>query len=520
MTTSQDAPELIQYSCERCKTRFVLPPSSRRLGIRGSFHAIFKGAGRTLKFHQGLRGGVGAARRELLAKKDDEAYQAFVLSFRFCHECRQFVCNDCWSKSRGTCLTCAGKATGSPVRARSIVAAAAPDIPRPIISVAPQRRGHTRRDAGLAGVTLAIVLLSIEGGVLLLNATGGPSDLSAGQTQGTSAPGSSASAPRQWVVTPGPGSTDNGTPGSTDIPIAITSDNPTGSLPPGVTAPPAPAPTPWHPRHPGETRPPATPVPTPTPTPAPGQLIITASSPPMTYGGSVPNITPQYAGLTGGDTAPATPPSSCSTTATSSSSVGSYPTTSCSHDAADPKYSIIYVTGSVTVTQAPLTITASGQSKTYGTTLNLGTSAFTASGLVNGDTVTDVTLTSAGSAAGAAAGTDDIVPSAAVFSVGSASDYSITYANGTLTVNRATLNITADDQSKAQGTLLDLGTSAFTPSGLVNGDTVTAVTLTSPGAAADAAVGIYDINASGAVFGVGSASNYTIHYPIGQLTVT
>ena len=54
-------------------------------------------------------------------------------------------------------------------------------------------------------------------------------------------------------------------------------------------------------------------------------VVITASSPSMTYGGSVPTITPSYSGFVNGDTAASlTTPPTCATTATSSSSVGAY----------------------------------------------------------------------------------------------------------------------------------------------------------------------------------------------------
>ena len=52
-------------------------------------------------------------------------------------------------------------------------------------------------------------------------------------------------------------------------------------------------------------------------------------------------------------------------------------------------YNISYQPGSLTVSPTGLTITAGGQSKTYGQALNLGTTAFTTSGLVNGDTSAD-----------------------------------------------------------------------------------------------------------------------------------
>ena len=58
----------------------------------------------------------------------------------------------------------------------------------------------------------------------------------------------------------------------------------------------------------------------------------------------------------------------------------------------------------VSVSQAALTITASNQSKTYGSTLTLGSSAFTISGLKNTDTVGSITLTCNGTGATAAVG--------------------------------------------------------------------------------------------------------------------
>jgi hypothetical protein len=170
---------------------------------------------------------------------------------------------------------------------------------------------------------------------------------------------------------------------------------------------------------------------------------------------------------------------------------------------------------SQTVTPKALTITATNQSKTYGTTAALGTTAFTPSGLVNSDTVTGVTLASGGSPAGATVGTYLITPSAATGT--GLTNYTITYANGTLTVTPKALTITATNRSKTYGSSLALGTTAFTTSGLVNGNTVSSVTLTSAGTAASAPVGTYPIFPS-AASGSG-LSNYTIGYVNGTLTV-
>ena len=88
------------------------------------------------------------------------------------------------------------------------------------------------------------------------------------------------------------------------------------------------------------------------------------------------------------------------------------------------------------------------------------------------------------------------------------------------TINKAPLTITADNESKTGGQSFTFDGTEFNVNGLVNGDTVTSVTLTSPGAAATAtATGSpYAITPSGAV-GTGLA-NYTITYDSGMLSVT
>jgi len=130
-----------------------------------------------------------------------------------------------------------------------------------------------------------------------------------------------------------------------------------------------------------------------------------------------------------------------------------------------------------------------------------------------------VTLTSSGAAAAATVGAAPytIVPSA---SVGTGlNNYTIAYANGTLTVNPAALTITANNQTKTYGQTVTFAGTEFTTGGLVNGDTVTSVTLTSSGAAGTATVGDspYTIVPSAAV-GTG-LTNYTVNLVNGTLIV-
>ncbi|MBK0402160.1 T9SS type A sorting domain-containing protein [Adhaeribacter sp. BT258] len=95
----------------------------------------------------------------------------------------------------------------------------------------------------------------------------------------------------------------------------------------------------------------------------------------------------------------------------------------------------------IIVLPKPITLTASDQSKTYGAAHLLGTTAFTLNAstpMAAGESIASVTLTSAGAAAAAAAGNYAIVASGALSGPNtSLSNYAVTYADGTLTVSKA-----------------------------------------------------------------------------------
>jgi uncharacterized repeat protein (TIGR01451 family) len=119
-------------------------------------------------------------------------------------------------------------------------------------------------------------------------------------------------------------------------------------------------------------------------------LTVTASSGTFTYGSAPPVITPGYSGFENGDgPASLTIAPSCSTTAKSSSPVGSYSST-CT-GALDSNYSINYVAGTVKVTSAPskLSLTAQpvgplslGSPVRYEAVVSKGSVAGTLSGVV------------------------------------------------------------------------------------------------------------------------------------------
>jgi hypothetical protein len=267
MSRSQEAPALIQYACERCKTRFVLPPFSRKLSIAGKFRALSMGVRRAFKFHEGLGAGYDTSRRQLLAKMDDEAYQSFVQSFRLCHECSQLVCNECWSTSRRSCLTCVAKSMTGTVRPRPPLAPTGLEIPgRVVSSLNPPRKGRMRRDILLVGLALMIVLVSLEAGTLLVSAMPGPvANASASAPTATPAPTVSLTA----VPTEEPSATDVVIASPTALPASPSAGAKASA---GSKATPTHAPTraPTHaPTH----------APTPTPTPTPTDAPVPTDAP-------------------------------------------------------------------------------------------------------------------------------------------------------------------------------------------------------------------------------------------------
>ncbi|MEN6543983.1 MBG domain-containing protein, partial [Parvibaculum sp.] len=99
------------------------------------------------------------------------------------------------------------------------------------------------------------------------------------------------------------------------------------------------------------------------------------------------------------------------------------------------------------------------------------------------------------------------------------SNYTINYVDGTFSVGKAALTVTAENQSKTYGDAFTFDGTEYTVSGLKNSDAVTSATLTSSGAAATAGVAgsPYAIVASNAA-GTG-LSNYTVNYVDGTFSV-
>jgi filamentous hemagglutinin family protein len=173
-------------------------------------------------------------------------------------------------------------------------------------------------------------------------------------------------------------------------------------------------------------------------------------------------------------------------------------------------YSISYSNGALTVNPANLNVTANNASKIYGQTVTFNGTEFVPTGLQNSETVGSVTLTSAGAinTANVAGSPYTIVPSNAAGGSFTPTNYSITYSNGVLGVNPATLTYAADVASRIYGAANPVLSGVI--SGFVNGETQTTATtgtlnfLTNAVATSD--VGNYSIFGSGLTANFG---NYT-----------
>jgi hypothetical protein len=165
----------------------------------------------------------------------------------------------------------------------------------------------------------------------------------------------------------------------------------------------------------------------------PAPLVITANNQTKLYGAPLPALTAGYNGFVAGDTAASlNPQPTLATTATAASPLGGYPITVTG--AVNPDYSITFAPGTLTVTQAALTITILPAAKVYGDPLPAFSPAY--SGFVAGDgpTVLIGTLAiSTTATASSPVGSYAVIPSGVT-----AANYVITFLPGTLTVNKAT----------------------------------------------------------------------------------
>ncbi|MBB5343303.1 MBG domain-containing protein, partial [Tunturibacter empetritectus] len=239
-----------------------------------------------------------------------------------------------------------------------------------------------------------------------------------------------------------------------------------------------------------------------------GTLTVTAGSATKVYGAANPAFTASATGAMNGDTFTF----SETTTATAASPVGAYNIVPTAAGSNLGNYTVTYVNGTLTVTKAPLAVTASSFTIPYGTADPTYTATIT--GFVNGDTqATATTGAPSLTTTPAAPSAPNVYPITAATGTLASTNYSFTYNPGTLTITKGTLTVTAGSATKVYGAANPAFTASAT--GAVNGDTFTFSETTTATTASP--VGTYNIVPTAAGSNLG---NYTVTYVNGTLTVT
>ena len=237
-------------------------------------------------------------------------------------------------------------------------------------------------------------------------------------------------------------------------------------------------------------------------------LSVTANDASRAYGATNPSFTGTIVGIQSGDAITATYASS----AASTSGLGGY---SIVPTLVDPggklgNYSVVSNNGTLTVTAAPLSVTPTNLSRTYGA----ANPAFvgTVSGVKNGDGISATYATSATPASGV--GPYSIVPTL-VDPNNMLVNYSVTLNNGTLTVTQAPLTAAAFNVTRTYGAANPVFSGIL--SGVLNGDNILALydSTTTPASA----IGYYAITPS-LIDPNNKVGNYEVTLSNGTLTIS
>jgi hypothetical protein len=254
-------------------------------------------------------------------------------------------------------------------------------------------------------------------------------------------------------------------------------------------------------------------------------ITVTADDQSRLYGQANPTLTYSLSGFVDGDTsAILTGAPTISTAATTTTGIGTYTITSALNTLANSLgYALTTANGTLTIGRAHLTVTADNKSMTYGG----GNPSFTdtITGFVNGEnsgvvsgsaSLTTNATTSGNGSYNVGSGTWTITAAANNLA---AANYDFAYANGTLTVGKAILTATADNQSRLYGAANPAFTETVT--GYVNGDTSAVLTGSATGSSTatnTTGVGNYVITGSTGTLGA-SNGNYSFAAANGTLTI-
>ncbi|MEJ0041156.1 MAG: MBG domain-containing protein [Rhizomicrobium sp.] len=255
----------------------------------------------------------------------------------------------------------------------------------------------------------------------------------------------------------------------------------------------------------------------------PVPLVVSADNLSRIYGDPNPTLTALGEGWRNGDEALYTVMASLSTPATAATHVGEAPIDIAGASLSGPNpanYTLHLLPGVLSITPAPLTVSANDAARTYGDPNPVFTA--TTVGWKNGDDATNHVAADLATVAGIATGVGSyaIDVASATFSGPAVGDYLLTAAAATLRIDPAVLTVSADDRSRIYGDPNPVLTA--TTGGWKNGDELTTsviATLSTPATTASP-VGSYAIDVAGAALSGAAAANYAIVTQAGSLAVT
>lgn len=227
----------------------------------------------------------------------------------------------------------------------------------------------------------------------------------------------------------------------------------------------------------------------------PATLTVTIQNASRVYGNANPGFSGTISGLKNADKITAT----FTTAATLTSPVGTYAITPVFSDpgAKLGNYTVVITGGVLTVTQAPLTITAVGGTRLYGA----ANPTPTVSGLRNGDNITATYVTPTASSP---VGTYTLNP-VPVDPGNKLGNYSVTIKTATLTINKVTLTLASNSKTVVLNTASPGFTGTYTGFVLGENASTAAGTGTLTCSASVTSVGSHAITCSGQTF-----TNYTV----------
>ena len=238
----------------------------------------------------------------------------------------------------------------------------------------------------------------------------------------------------------------------------------------------------------------------------PAALTIMANPATMVHGAAaLPAFTVTPTGLVGTDTLASLGFNQvCTTTATLTSPVGSYPIDCSTSTITAPNYTVTYVAGTLTITRAPASVTPNTATKVYGTADPALTGTLT--GFLAADGITATYARTAGETVGTYTISATLSPAAAL------ANYAITYNTAAFTITPLGASVTVNPATKVYGTADPVFSGTLT--GFLVADNVTATYSRVAGEN----VGTYVISATLSPAGV--LGNYTITNNPGLLTIT